>query len=77
MNTYIDAMISANPDHVVWGSDWPHTFLEPGMKRTRDEIEPLRREDDGRALNRMARWMPDTAQLEKLLVDNPGKLYFS
>jgi predicted TIM-barrel fold metal-dependent hydrolase len=73
---YVDAMISANPERVVWGSDWPHTFLTPGRKRTREGIEPLRQEDDGVALNRMARWLPEPEQLRKLLVDNPGKLYF-
>jgi predicted TIM-barrel fold metal-dependent hydrolase len=76
VKTYVHAMIAANPDRVVWGSDWPHTFLPPGRKRTREGIEPLRHEDDGLALNRMARWVPQPEQLKKLLVDNPGKLYF-
>jgi predicted TIM-barrel fold metal-dependent hydrolase len=73
---YVEAMIAANPDRVLWGSDWPHTIPPPGKKRTREGIEPLRHEDDGQALNRIARWVPQPDRLQKLLVDNPGRLYF-
>jgi predicted TIM-barrel fold metal-dependent hydrolase len=31
----VEAMVSANPDRVLWGSDWPHTFPGPGKKRAR------------------------------------------
>jgi predicted TIM-barrel fold metal-dependent hydrolase len=73
---YVEAMVSANPDRVLWGSDWPHTIPAPGQKRTREGIERFRREDDGLALNRMAHWVPQPEQLKKLLADNPGRLYF-
>jgi predicted TIM-barrel fold metal-dependent hydrolase len=39
-------------------------------------IERLRHEDDGLALNRIARWVPQPEQRKKLLADNPGRLYF-
>jgi predicted TIM-barrel fold metal-dependent hydrolase len=66
------AMIAANPDRVVWGTDWPH----PGAaKRDPAVIEPFRPEDDGAAINRVAQWAPDRATLEKILVDNPARLY--
>ena len=74
---YVEAMVSANPDRVLWASDWPHTMPAPGKKRTREGIEPLRHEDDGLALNRIARWVPQPEHLKKLLVDNPGRLFFS
>lgn len=74
--TYAEAMVSANPDRVLWGSDWPHTIPAPGQKRTRVGIERFRREDDGAALNRIAHWVPRPEQLKKLLADNPGRLYF-
>jgi predicted TIM-barrel fold metal-dependent hydrolase len=66
------AMIDANPDRIVWGSDWPH----PGAaKRDPAVIEPFRPEDDGEALNRLAGWTKNRAELQKILVDNPARLY--
>ena len=73
---YVEAMVAANPDRVLWGSDWPHTIPPPGRKRTREGIEPLRHEDDGLALNRIAHWVPQPDRLHKLLIDNPARLYF-
>ncbi len=69
------ALIAANSDRVVWGTDWPH----PGGARheglSLNEIEPLKPIDDGAALNRLNRWAGDRATLEKILVANPARLY--
>jgi predicted TIM-barrel fold metal-dependent hydrolase len=66
------AMIDANPERIVWGTDWPH----PGAaKRDPAVIEPFRPEDDGAALNWLAGWTKDRAELQKILVDNPARLY--
>jgi predicted TIM-barrel fold metal-dependent hydrolase len=66
------AMIDTNSDRVVWGTDWPH----PGAaKRNPAVIEPFRTEDDGAALNRLAGWTKTRTELQKILVDNPARLY--
>ena len=69
------ALIAANPDRLVWGSDWPHpdSVTPPGKKAT--DLTPLYQIDDGRVLNQLAVWAPDAATRKKILVDNPARLY--
>jgi predicted TIM-barrel fold metal-dependent hydrolase len=69
------ALIRANPDRIVWGSDWPHPngTAVPGRKPT--DIAPPFQIDDGRLLNQLAVWEPDAAVRKKILVDNPTRLY--
>jgi predicted TIM-barrel fold metal-dependent hydrolase len=66
------AIIDANPDNVVWGTDWPHPG---GGRRDPLAIEPYRRIDNGAALNRLASWTKNSKELAKILVDNPARLY--
>jgi predicted TIM-barrel fold metal-dependent hydrolase len=69
------ALIAANPDRIVWGTDWPHpnSVTPPGRKPT--ELTPLYQIDDGRLFNQLAVWAPDAAIRNKILVDNPARLY--
>jgi predicted TIM-barrel fold metal-dependent hydrolase len=67
------AFIEANPERVIWGSDWPHPAFVAGTPAT--EITPLLQIDDGRILNRVAVWAPDPATRKTILVDNPARLY--
>jgi predicted TIM-barrel fold metal-dependent hydrolase len=69
------ALLDANPDRVLWGTDWPHTGGRPGVSRRPDVLEPFRREDDGAALNRLESWASDTVRLRKILAENPARLY--
>lgn len=58
------ALIDANPEQLVWGSDWPHiNYFTPPVP------------NDGLLLNRLARWLPDPQLRQRVLVDNPGRLY--
>ena len=69
------ALIAANADRVVWGTDWPHpaTTTPPGHLPT--DVTPMLQIDDGRLLNQLAVWAPDAALRKKILVDNPARLY--
>ena len=69
------ALIAANSDRVVWGTDWPHpdSVTPPGRKTT--DVQPLFQIDDGRLLNQLPVWAPDAAIRKKILVDNPAQLY--
>jgi predicted TIM-barrel fold metal-dependent hydrolase len=69
------ALISANPDRVIWGSDWPHPGTAPPSGRAKTEVTPLLQIDDGRLLNLLAVWAPDWPVRRKILVDNPARLY--
>ena len=69
------ALIEANPDRIVWGSDWPHpdSTTLPGRKPT--DVTPLFQIDDGRLFNQLPVWAPDPAIRKKILVENPMRLY--
>jgi predicted TIM-barrel fold metal-dependent hydrolase len=69
------ALIAANSDRIVWGTDWPHpdSVTPPGRKAT--DVHPLLQIDDGRLLNQLPVWAPDAAIRKKILVDNPARLY--
>jgi 2-pyrone-4,6-dicarboxylate lactonase len=59
-----DALLAANPDLLVWGSDWPHPSIAPPMVR------------DGDLANLLIDWV-DPAARQRILVDNPTRLYWT
>jgi predicted TIM-barrel fold metal-dependent hydrolase len=69
------ALIAANPDRVVWGTDWPHPDSVTPAGRAPTEVTPLLQIDDGRLLNQLPVWAPDPVIRKKILVDNPVRLY--
>jgi 2-pyrone-4,6-dicarboxylate lactonase len=58
-----EALVHANPDNIVWGSDWPHPRIEGEMPNA------------GRLYELFHDWTPDEATRRKILVDNPARLY--
>jgi predicted TIM-barrel fold metal-dependent hydrolase len=69
------ALLAANPDRIVWGSDWPHPGGGRG-DRPIEAIEPFHPEDDGRGVNRVAAWARgDLGLIRRVLVENPARLY--
>ena len=69
------ALIEANPDRIIWGTDWPHpnSVTLPGKQVS--DVTPLFQIDDGRLFNQLPVWAPDAAVRKKILVDNPARLY--
>jgi predicted TIM-barrel fold metal-dependent hydrolase len=57
-----EAMLRANPDGLVWGSDWPHLRVTPAP-------------DAQRLLETFRRWTPGPALQSKILVSNGQALY--
>lgn len=60
---YAQAIIDANEDRVVWGTDWPHPVFKGNMP------------NDGALLDQLMQWAPTDAQRTKILVNNPMALY--
>jgi D-galactarolactone isomerase len=52
------------PDRMVWATNWPHP-----MKHGADKP------DDAGLLDMLLDWVPDEAARNRVLVDNPAKLY--
>jgi predicted TIM-barrel fold metal-dependent hydrolase len=69
-----EALIAANPDRILWGTDWPHPHAAaPGAAQ--GAITPSYDIDDGLALNQLRLWAPNAAIRRKILVGNPARLY--
>ena len=68
------ALVASNPERILWGSDWPHPGL-PVPGRSNSEITPFFQIDDGRVLNFLPQWVPDSAERKTILVENPARLY--
>jgi predicted TIM-barrel fold metal-dependent hydrolase len=67
-------LIAANPQRILWGTDWPHAGVRPPGYSAAD-ISPYLQIDDGRVFNQFAIWAPDPALRKTILVDNPARLY--
>lgn len=58
-----EALIRANPERMVWGSDWPHPHIAIPMP------------NDGDLLDMLPIWAPEAELRRRILVDNPARLY--
>jgi len=59
------AIIAKAPDRVIWGSDWPHSYV----------FEANQMPNDGDLIDMLADFAPDEAVRNKILVDNPKRLF--
>lgn len=69
------ALIAANTDRILWGTDWPHPDSASVPGRPPTQVAPFLPVDDGHLLNQLPVWVPDSSIRKKILVDNPVRLY--
>lgn len=66
-------LIAANPERLLWASDWPHTNREPGKAPT--EVSAYRDVPAQRLVEERETMFTDSAERQRVLVDNPQRLY--
>jgi len=72
---FAQAIVAANRERVLWGSDWPHTDAAKVPGRSPTSISPDLPIDDGLVLNQLPAWVPNPEIRRKILVHNPARLY--
>jgi predicted TIM-barrel fold metal-dependent hydrolase len=75
LRPFVDRLLAANPQRLVWGTDWPHTGGGRTFGQKVDAIEPFQVMDDADALAFLADAVGKAATLRTILVDTPAKLY--
>jgi 2-pyrone-4,6-dicarboxylate lactonase len=55
------AIVERAPDRALWGSDWPHISYSD--------------RDTGELVNLLACWAPSESERQKILVENPNRLF--
>ncbi|WP_417811799.1 amidohydrolase family protein [Thalassospira alkalitolerans] len=66
------------PDHIIWGSDWPHTSGGPERKaRAFGEIEPFRDVDSYAIPKLFSASGLTPPQIQKIMCHNPTRLFES
>lgn len=64
-NAFAHTLLAAAPQRILWGSDWPHVMTKWSIPMP----------NDGALADLLAAWIPDAAQRNRVLVDNPAALY--
>jgi 2-pyrone-4,6-dicarboxylate lactonase len=57
-------LVADYPDRCLWGTDWPHPNMQHAIP------------DDGKVVDMIPRITPTEALQQKLLIDNPMRLYW-
>jgi len=60
---FAKALLQANRERVIWGTDWPHVMMKGAMP------------NDGDLADLLSDWIPDARAREQVLARNPAKLY--
>jgi len=72
---YMQALVAARPDRLVWGSDWPNIGFHARGRAHGPQILPYRPIDAGELLDVLIEAVPDAATRAGILAGNPQRLY--
>jgi predicted TIM-barrel fold metal-dependent hydrolase len=61
---FAQALIEEDPSRILWGTDWPHPNISKDMP------------NDGELVNLFAKICPDPALQQRILVENPTRMYW-
>jgi 2-pyrone-4,6-dicarboxylate lactonase len=59
---FAEALIATAPGQLIWGSDFPHLSFD-------DKVGTIELD------NKLAEWAPDAAMRQRILADNPARLF--
>jgi predicted TIM-barrel fold metal-dependent hydrolase len=62
---FAQALIAVDPERILWGTDWPHPNITQDMP------------NDGELVDLFAEICPDEATRQRILVDNPTRMYWA
>ena len=63
VGNFVTALVDANNEHLVWGTDWPHPQAPGAMP------------DETDLLNQFLDWVPNQQDRQRIFVDNPVSFY--
>lgn len=63
LDDIVEPLVAGWPDRILWGSDWPHPNFPGKLPSYRDLLRCL------------YRWVPDPKTRERILVENPARLF--
>lgn len=61
-----EALLRANPERLMWGTDWPHPSIDAAVMP-----------DDGHLMDLFCAWTPDEATRRMILVETPARLFWT
>jgi predicted TIM-barrel fold metal-dependent hydrolase len=62
---FAQALIDIDPGRLLWGTDWPHPNISKDMP------------NDGELVDLLGEMCPDAGVRQRILVDNPTRMYWS